>query len=156
MKITPQWLAGFLDGEGCITIAKYTNRKTARCSHFTPSVNIVNTDLPTLLAIQKVFGGTLHSKGKNKHINWKQGWALHWTGSNKVKTILEVIRPYVISKRDQVEFMLDVWLPRFSRTKKGRGIRVSDEEVANRLSLSNQLSLLKKRNYPNLDINTLN
>lgn len=150
MEITPQWLAGFIDGEGCITVSR--PKRGSRRSHYTPAVVITNTHLPTLMKIQNSFGGTLHQKG-NATKNWNTGWALHWCGSNKVKQILEVVRPYLVTKADEAAFMLDVWLP---RTRGINGKKVTPDELTNRELLTAQLSSFKRHNYPTPDISYIN
>lgn len=71
MSLTLQWLAGFFDGEGSITV--YSNGS----GNFYPKVTITNTYLPTMKAIQAQFGGTLHSY-QPKYKNSKRCFVLVW------------------------------------------------------------------------------
>lgn len=155
MTISAEWLAGFVDGEGCITLYKGKTTPKRKNVRYSPAVILSNTHLPTLLAIQRCFGGGIYPKTvKNTPSNWNQGWSLVWSGANRVRELLEKIRPFVITKKEEVEFMLDVWLPKVHRvTKKGQPRFLTDEQIQERESLASQLSGFKRRNFPQQIIN---
>jgi len=140
--ITPQYLAGFLDGEGCITV--YAGTKRDR-THHTPAVRLSNTFLPVLLAIRQQYGGSLYVASK-KTENRIQAYGLTWSGVNKVRGILEVVKDFCIVKKAEIDFMLNEWLPGI--TRKPRRIRISDEELLLRQTLTKQLKGLKHIEFP--------
>ncbi len=59
-KITPQYLAGFMDGEGSIMIARSSARNSNRV-HYRARVDVANTDRRVLEEVRDQFGGILVS-----------------------------------------------------------------------------------------------
>jgi hypothetical protein len=93
--ISHEYLAGFFDGEGCITLG----------SNGGLTVSIVNTSLPVLWKFEESFLGTI-SERKQK-VNKKQyQWRAY--GEN-AKEFLECMLPHLIDKKDQVTTALH-WL----------------------------------------------
>lgn len=155
MEIDDRYLAGFFDGEGCIGIAcrgKTNGSLALTCT-------LTNTHLPTIKMIHTFYGGNIesqtsvNSRGTGAH--WRNKHRVSWGGAKNVKAFLEIIRPYVIAKRDQVDFMFDVFFPYYEATLiprtqnsgiKGRLV-VSDEVVARRKTLAKQLSAIKRIEY---------
>lgn len=90
-EITPQYLAGFFDGEGCITIEK-------KLRGFSLLIQFSQKDPSILILISTKF-----TNG-----NWNNNQScvnLRYYGTN-VKQVLEYIRPYVIVKKSQIEIAL--------------------------------------------------
>lgn len=142
MPITPEWLAGFFDGEGCVTVVK------ARKSNFTPVVTFTNTDLETLQVIQRQYGGTLHFKGERR--GWNKGYMLKFAGAGAARRILVVIQPFLITKKREVDFFLTAW---FSTFEGRRGKKISPEQLEIREQIKSQLSAMKLRNTLTKTIN---
>lgn len=145
MSISAQWLAGFFDGEGCLTVYGGT-RKSSR--HYTPAVVFTNTHLYTLKEIQKDFGGSLHIRTKVK--GWNQGYTLVFSGAKASKRILELMLPYLFTKKNEVEFFLKEW---YGKVHGQHGIKVPPEQLAIREEIKQQLSALKSRNNIPQEIN---
>lgn len=94
--MTDEWLAGFFDGEGCISgrsyfcPTKYVNKPRVHLQ-----ISITQKDRKILEEIQKNYGGTIYDKTKAcSHIRW--------LGKNEMKTFLQTIAPFVICKKEQV------------------------------------------------------
>jgi len=138
--LTLSWLAGFLDGEGCVRLSSFKNKKTERLS-FCPWVSITNTDLPTLKAIQAEYGGNLYlGKEGGKHYKGsKNSFVLVWQGKRAIE-FLKLIAPYVILKKPQIELMLASYAPR-------NHVRLSEHAINQRVQLQSQLTDLKNINY---------
>ena len=86
--VSLEYIAGFFDGEGCITADK---------NAFTVRLSITNTQKAVLDEIQKVLGGFVRSKdvaGPNRQPSWELRYAKRAT----VKHILEILRPYLVVK----------------------------------------------------------
>lgn len=92
-EITPQWLAGFFDGEGLVAIYQ-DNRKN--CCGLT--VKIAQKDPSILMLIAAKFNNA--SWGSSQKCG-----ELRYYGKNS-REILEYIRPYVIVKKTQVELAI--------------------------------------------------
>jgi hypothetical protein len=92
--MTPQYIAGFFDGEGCIGFCK------CRGSVF-PRILLTNTNRDILVRVKEKFGGDIQPLALRKK-GWKQGysWRLTWT---KAVDFLEVIQPHLILKTRQAE-----------------------------------------------------
>ena len=102
-RLTPEYLAGFFDGEGSIT----SHGRGQLCP--TVQVNITQTGQAGLLvmaAIATRFGGGPYEKKRPSHGRWKHCYQCAWTGSG-AKAFLECIRPHVIIKKKMVEAALE-------------------------------------------------
>lgn len=91
----PEWLAGFIDGDGSIDV----------CGNYkTPRLSIGQCDPTPLLFIQKYYGGILRHRnntGKNARI------IFNWTLSGRaVKTIANDIKDHVIIEKRNVDALI--------------------------------------------------
>jgi hypothetical protein len=92
------WLAGFIDGEGCIG----TNGKSKQIR-----ITIANTNKEVLLLIQKLYGGCLVTQKHTKHPDWKTAYRLSWS-SKKALSVLYDVLPYLILKQSQAKICLTI------------------------------------------------
>lgn len=112
------YLAGMVDGEGCIAIWRtnarahdfVTSRKTY--NSFNLRIQIYNTSLELMKWLVANFGGTYHIRTheKNEHKN-----SYNWRpkGENNTKKMLLGILPYLVIKREQAQLALKyIELPR--------------------------------------------
>jgi LAGLIDADG endonuclease len=96
--MTDEWLAGFFDGEGCISGSlSFQSGKYIKNPRVTIQITITQKDKIILESIQKQYGGSIHEK-KSGH----PCWHLKWVGKENMSKILRTLSPYVICKRDQV------------------------------------------------------
>jgi hypothetical protein len=108
MIITPSstelaYAAGFLDGEGCITVA--CNKLKFYDSHF-PSVSITNTNREILEWVAITFGGAVYKNGKGQPPR-KQAWRwVIWSG--KAEAFLRQVRTFLRVKSQQADAMLNL------------------------------------------------
>lgn len=90
------WAAGFIDGEGCISIARQ-NSKTCRSGHrYTMKLVVSQKRRPALDKLQAMFGGTV-KKPSSQDIWW---WVVT---AQQAKLALEAVFPYLVEKYDQAE-----------------------------------------------------
>lgn len=144
--MTPEYLAGFFDGEGTIGISCERGKVfRVRCA-------IANTSLEVLLRIRETFGGNLVPRPYNpKYPNAMAQHALYWSGTHNCRAILKTIRPFSIVKRTEIDLVLDEWIPHVLATRPkrlGRGLGCGEqpEGVLNtRREMRSRLSLLKKQ-----------
>lgn len=99
--ISPEWLAGFFDGEGCINIT--VAGKHRRCIL---RLYIVNTDYAVLSRIQQQYGGLLSQRKHKKYPKWKPSCAVCWT-NQQAADLLKQIGPYLLLKKRQLELALE-------------------------------------------------
>lgn len=93
-KTDKAWIAGFFDGEGCITIS-YTGEKRWH----TLCVQIGNIRPHEIEWIHSYYGGTLLRRKTSKSTNLVTRWRVY---SKKAVLFLEDILPYCKSKRRRV------------------------------------------------------
>lgn len=95
IKLTPEYCAGFFDGEGSVyaAIRKGKNPTIVVC--------ISNTNLEVLEAHKDTYGGSI-AKRKNIKPRHKQQW--QWVLAAKMaRPFLILIHPFLIIKKDVVE-----------------------------------------------------
>jgi hypothetical protein len=111
------YLAGFFDGEGCISMGVVKNPGGRR--YHLMAVFVTNSNYAVLNHLRERFGGRLDqllAPGKNP--NWLPQWRLVWPASKHTE-ILETLLPLLIVKRRQAELGLQ-----FRQTvTRGKGLK---------------------------------
>jgi hypothetical protein len=101
------WLAGFIDGEGCIGF-----NKTSKKHYHSPHVCIVNTHKPTIERIATILSAlgvrywVVSPTCRNKP-KYKQDYQIAIRGLRRVKPLLDMITPYLFTKKAQAEAVLE-------------------------------------------------
>lgn len=140
-NLSLEYIAGLLDGEGCITIEK-SKRKGKRNFSFDLRVTIVNKCKKVLELIHQQFNGSLiprnHTKPQHS-ICWT------WTiTSNKAKEFLNLILPFMVIKKEEAKVAIE-----FQNYQLNSGIvtHMSNEKrierIEHKLKLYKLLSSLK-------------
>jgi LAGLIDADG DNA endonuclease family protein len=125
-KITPGWLAGFFDGEGCVSIGN-------NCGCINIHVSITQSNLLILEAIASKFGGGPYVQDKRYR---KIAYSLQW-GGKASQRVLEYIKDHVIIKKDRVDLALE-FLSGVGKT----GQRVTGSENTRRKELGAKIRQL--------------
>ena len=89
-KITDQWLAGFIDGEGCFNV---TRTRTT----ILPRLLIVNTNIDILRSIQAKYGGDISSRQHKS--NWK-AYNCYRASYKTFKQVIKDVLPHLTIKKD--------------------------------------------------------
>lgn len=110
--LSPQYLAGLFDGEGCVN---FTIR--GKSKQLIIRVTIVNTDENILKILNAQFGGMMTVKQNPKQPTWKTFRAITWRG-DMAEEFLKLIEPYSIIKSNQIKLALEYF--EFKRQKEGR------------------------------------
>lgn len=98
-RLTPQYLAGLIDGEGCIAI-----NKTKRS--FRGRLVIEMTSKFALEALAVRYGILFqHVKSRKGVHNNKAAFRIELTGERALKALLEV-RPHLVDKADQADIVI--------------------------------------------------
>jgi len=114
------YIAGIVDGEGCIRIVKTKEPKNKSGYKYQMVIGVNNTNEWLIHWLYFNFGGSIHLQAKLD--NRKPLW--HWyLSSRKAQAFIELILPYLRLKRPQAEVAVQ-----FSKRKHHRG--KSDEERA--------------------------
>lgn len=115
------YLAGFIDGEGCICIYAGGTPKRInpnKYSRIELAVYLYNTHKDTMLWVQEVFGGRM----KGRHFNhpvWQPSYIIKWS-SNQARDILEMVVSYMHTKKAQAELAI-----KFQKNRKNGTSRFS-------------------------------
>lgn len=131
------YLAGIIDGEGSLSIAKAAQYHKEFGQHFIAQVNIVNTNKDLIYWIMGKFGGHLYLRKRVKEFH-KDNFALRII-TKDLENILEITIPYLIVKKKHAEIIL-----RFRKTFSGRKFPMTKEIFDVRSECFEQLRHLNK------------
>jgi len=106
--MTPEYLAGFFDGEGCIDVQRmYAAGKFKSRFYVRPRVRISQTVTSRIVldGLCERFGGHMSIR---KHGKGKQRDSVSWELLNdaNMRSIIEVMLPHLILKREQAKLAL--------------------------------------------------
>ncbi len=135
-KINLGYIAGYLDADGCIYIA----RDSPRVSYVRVQIGSLNRT--PLELFQEQFGGSIISKKVTNGPYWN--WVVK---SNKAKVLLSSILPFLVNKKEEASLAL-----RFCATIHPLGGRrtLTDEEIQERDVIRRALSSIKPYNVRRL------
>ena len=101
------YIAGFLDGEGCIGVVpvkNYAKNRPLTRTYWTVRITATNNDKAVLEYIASVFGGRVSSHGKRPD-GYRPTWRWMLDGK-KVDAVLTALLPFLRTKRPQAELAL--------------------------------------------------
>ena len=149
-KTGKAYIAGLIDGEGCITVLKRKLRKRGlEYTLYEPHVIIAMTDRGPLDFVRKIYPGMLTSHSP-KNPEYRRQYRYAATRPS-VKRMVRELEPYLINKKEQAKLM-----QRFPTSLKGLP-RSTQEEIYQR-HIYEELKRLKgnKENMNNFDSDSLN
>ncbi len=137
------YLAGIIDGEGCISFGGRLKKK-----YVTVTLQITNTNRTLIDWLSENLGGSIYER-RDIRPNRKQSWLWSCAG-RRATEIIRTVSPYLIVKKEQAEVVLS--LPRireFKRDSSGRLIEmISDEERNTTMCLVSKIRELNRRGMP--------
>jgi hypothetical protein len=143
--VPTEYLAGFVDGEGYLGLARIPRRNGAR--EYCIRVSIYNTHRPVMDEIRATWGGTISIVARNLPV-WKPSYALIWTNAAAARLIRKVA-PFLVAKSKQAEALIAfderVQAGRRSRDSKGRLLPLSAVEIRAREDIYRRLKQLNRR-----------
>ena len=99
------WMAGIIDGEGTLTIAKQIRRGRPSPA-FRVVVNVANTDYRLLAPFKRYYGGAIYPRSERRRSKrWKPSWTWHCFDGNQ-RLFLEEIRPHLRGKHRQADLLI--------------------------------------------------
>ena len=122
------YVAGLIDGDGCITTSFQSFRLT-----------LSNTDKRMILWLQRTFGGNVNNQHLPENPKWNPSWKWVICAKEDLKTFLELISPYLKFKREQAILVLNF----LRKYPKHHGRKTSEAEKQEYLKVKNQLKRLK-------------
>lgn len=105
--IDKKYIAGFIDGEGYISVVRHKDIRLNKGYTLFPIFRITNSNKEALEKINEFIKGDIRSNGKDKNPNHKQVYRIEVIKLERIKDILKKIEPYLIIKKQQAELMLD-------------------------------------------------
>jgi|WetSurMetagenome_2_1015567.scaffolds.fasta_scaffold609303_2 hypothetical protein len=128
-KAKYSYLAGIIDGEGCLTIG--AGRK-GNVTNYNSIIMVASTSEKLIKWLQTNFGGNYY-KSSRVSDKWKQAYIWRFLKKNEIEKLLLAILPYLIIKREQAILLLEfVRLPRYQETPEKR------EELFQKMKLLNK------------------
>ena len=131
------WLAGIIDGEGCVSVKRRRDKKTGSL-HYDLRLIVQMTHEPTIKNIKRIT-----SVGRISTRSWqKPEWRLVYTWECGDRTAVSVLRcclPYLVTKRAQAILGME-----FAEGQE-QGWPPSLAELRKRDSIIQAISLLNKR-----------
>ena len=115
--ISKQYLAGFIDGEGYLSVVTHSDTRTKRGFTLQPVIAIGSVDKIILDEISKVTTGKFQSRKKIK--NNKQLYALYIQDLEGIRLCLNQILPYLIIKNQQATLLKEYIKLRLKNKNKG-------------------------------------
>lgn len=137
MKIAElAWLAGMMDGEGCIGLYEYTRTKIPRHRVIRGMVTIVNTHKPTMETIADFYqelGVTYYWRHNETRLGWKDSYFIVLQNRESIDILLTAISPYLVTKKKQAEICLQ-----FVKREKYSRMTLSDSDLLARIKVLNK------------------
>lgn len=102
------WLAGYIDGDGCISVNHKGKDKPRHAISMMLAIDSADEEL--LDEVQRIAGGNRITKKKYKE-NHRQSYTWRMTGSARILALLKEIQPYLRCKFkvDRAKLLLDNW-----------------------------------------------
>jgi len=135
------YVAGFIDGEGWIGIAKTKGLMAGGNPRYFPECRITNTALHILEELRDRYGTGAHLREVKKNVGSRKIYQLKFYGSALVKLIKD-IREYLLIKGSQADYVLAI----IGTMTSGRK-RLSREILEERERLYNYCRGLNTFNY---------
>lgn len=120
------YLAGIIDGEGCISIAKVKPNGFNKTPRFFFKLTIEMQDKKVIDYLAVNFNRNIMEKkayGNKKRPSYRIDWQ-----ADKASEILTKVKPYLIGKKEQAELGIKYQKHISSKNRSGR--MLSDEEIA--------------------------
>lgn len=140
--MSPEYLAGFFDGEGCIDCQYMYPKQAPGKFYVRPRLRIALSDVgrAVLEDLQKTYGGHLYRRGRQAGAqNTSTSWEL--LTQQGIKNVLTLITPHLVIKREQAQLVM-WWLDNASSAYSGRGNRTQMTEA--RKLFADEIKLMKQ------------
>ena len=139
MDMNAAYVAGLIDGEGCIHLDATGRTYKARVS-----VGMSAPALPLLQSLQEEWGGTLY-QARKANDRWAAAYTWHLT-SESAEALIRAVRPYLRLKVKQADLALEVQEHWRSLPRRANGQAIwSDEARATGLALKERMHVLNAK-----------
>src|ERR1700752_3110726 len=101
------YLAGIIDGEGCIYIGNHSCNPVSGNKHFQTTIQVTSTSMKLIQWLTDNFGGHTRRYTRNQMAENCRKPAYTWYATgDRVTHICEIILPYMTEKSEEVQIML--------------------------------------------------
>ena len=134
------WAAGIIDGEGCLHVQRRFNREGKRhAPHYSLTLRVGMKSFCTIMKLHDLFGGN-RCVGSNGVVCWT-------VATQQALSVLRLVRKYMLTKRQQVEFVLHnpaIWERNYTKLdKKTKRYRVPAATLSKREAIYRRLREMK-------------
>jgi hypothetical protein len=119
------YIAGFIDGEGTITLNPVRGGKW-----WTPYVGVINTDFNIIGFFAKIFGRQASLK-KSKNLERNDAYGVEITSFREVYEFLQIIYPYLRVKKEQAKLLLKYCKIRLARS--WQPVNIQEKEIVEKI-----------------------
>jgi hypothetical protein len=144
-NLTAAYIAGFVDGEGYLSIVPY-HHSVSNKIYYKTNIKVANTNKEIIEWLKAEFGGWIYVRKFASDKNYKDAYCWQMSGKNSIDFLMG-IQPYLRIKRRQCELLLEK-----SRIESSRNMKVSNdnreysEDISNRIEeIYLELRRLNKR-----------
>ena len=141
-KLQLAYLAGIIDGEGCLGISKNTTKKQRQKNpKYQSEVCIINTDTRLMNWLKENFGGLVNERkiyGPNDKISYR--WRIK---ESQHQIILKAIIPHLVIKTEQAKLIIKFLTNKTQNNLDGR--EVSQKEIIRREYYYQEIKKLNTR-----------
>jgi hypothetical protein len=147
------WLAGLIDGEGCLTLQKrqcHNGKHAQRRKSFDliPEISIINSNWLNIEHADKILkelkvGHYIYSTGnygKGDHARTKPAWGIRITGLFRCKALLVEVTEYLQGKKKEAEILHAYICSRLSHPNKVTPYTVDEIKTYDVLRMLKQMS----------------
>src|SRR5439155_9347576 len=101
MELNPEWVVGFVDGEGCFFVGIQRNPKTAIGYQVIPEFRVVQhmRDLPVLHGLKRFFGCGMVCQ------NHQDRWELRVRKLENLREIVSFFERHPLKTKKQIDFL---------------------------------------------------
>ena len=103
------YLAGIIDGEGCVTITAHQNKYESSKSvspSFVAHVSVANTDVRLMDWLTSRLGGWVGLKRRNYPCSRQKPVYTWQLTSDRARAMLRIVRPYLVLKGAQADIVM--------------------------------------------------
>jgi len=104
--IDKRYIAGFIDGEGYISVVRHKDVRLKKGYTLFPIFRITNSNKVALLEINDFIKGKIKSNGLSKNPNHKEVYRIEVVELKRIRDIIREIKPYLIIKEPHATLML--------------------------------------------------
>lgn len=141
--MTYEYLAGLMDGEGCVGIRRVQTKATYGRPCYCLVIQLAMTYQPVIEILCEEFGGVIYIDHWYVHLKHKPSYK--WTVyGRKAAAILAKMLPTLIVKREQAELALRFQANMHEKFN-GYPVKLTDAEMAFRQECYEQMRRLNKR-----------